>query len=379
MERKPTTETARARFAALLAGHLVKGTRPASAAGEPWKYAEFAAEVPSSRVNNDFVSPGSVANWCKSKSLPTEINPILRALFGPISSGRHDLSREELREAFSAARAEKNAAVIARAKPDAAVGRRVPRNEQPVLDRTRRAHGKDRILDPLRQQLETATAQVSSSGSASELDVIIALSQIVDALRKITENTTYFEKVFREYVLPRKEREIDLEAIEPERMMYQIFRLCEAYDAKYAKGERFTYRDLLVNLNVMIFVITHISTHIRAVLSDFNPNNSFVRDICAQISDILWNLDTSIDDLYRVRAFIEGKDVTLIDPKLHEIMANSKLAILSLKNMLGVRTDVSTLKTELFCNEQARIKLDEMCNIMEEMNGYLVKTVSSAT
>jgi hypothetical protein len=88
----------------LLAGHLTQGTRPATAAGEPWTYAEFAAEVQSSRQANDFVSPRSVSNWCKGRSLPAEIIPILRALFGP--SDRHADAREEFGETCYAALAE---------------------------------------------------------------------------------------------------------------------------------------------------------------------------------------------------------------------------------------------------------------------------------
>jgi hypothetical protein len=142
MGRKYTAESARTRFAALLAGHLAKGTRPVTAAGAPWSYAEFAAEVPSSRANDDFVSPRSVSNWCKGGSLPAEIDPVLRALFGPTSSGRHADAREELLEAFRAARAEKNAAVIARTKPDPAGGTwDVPDNEKnTVLTRTAPLH-----------------------------------------------------------------------------------------------------------------------------------------------------------------------------------------------------------------------------------------------
>jgi hypothetical protein len=111
---------ARLRFAALLARHLASGTRPATDGGEPWKDADFARDVQSSRVRNEFASPRSVSNWRKGKNLPTEIEPILRALFGPPSSDRHGAAREELRQAFQAARAEKNAELFASAKQDPA-------------------------------------------------------------------------------------------------------------------------------------------------------------------------------------------------------------------------------------------------------------------
>jgi hypothetical protein len=153
MARKPAAKPARARFADLLAKHLADGTRPAAAAGEPWTYAAFAAEVTSPR-ENDFVSPRSVSNWCKGSALPEEIGPILRALFGP--RDRHAESRERLRKAFQAARAEKHAAVIARAKPDPAGQRWVVEGEQLVIDRTERLTDRRAAKDPLRQQLQLA-------------------------------------------------------------------------------------------------------------------------------------------------------------------------------------------------------------------------------
>src|SRR5271167_2235863 len=113
--------TARARFAKLLAGHLGAGTRPATPTGEPWTYADFAGNVPSSRDHpgkSGYVSPRSVSNWCKGASLPDAIEPILRALFG--TGDRHTQAREALRGAFQSARAEKNAAIIARAKREPA-------------------------------------------------------------------------------------------------------------------------------------------------------------------------------------------------------------------------------------------------------------------
>jgi hypothetical protein len=162
MVRKPTTESARVQFAALIAGHLAKGTRPAIDAGEPWTYSAFAAEVQSGRVATDFVSPRTASNWCKGKSLPIEIDPILRALFGPSLSNRHADAREELLGAFRAARTEKYAAVIARTKLDPAGGRWVAESEQLVLDRTTRATDKRASLDPLRRQLQTAIANMSA-------------------------------------------------------------------------------------------------------------------------------------------------------------------------------------------------------------------------
>ena len=129
MARKPDADSARARFAALLAGHLAGGTRPATAAGEPWSDAAFAREVQSSREANDFVSPRSVSNWRKGMSLPAEIEPILRALFGP--TDRHAAAREALRAAYIAARVEQE-------PPDPAGPQWVARNDEFALDRTAR-------------------------------------------------------------------------------------------------------------------------------------------------------------------------------------------------------------------------------------------------
>ncbi len=153
MARKPTSETALQRFADLLDRHRRNGTRPATTAGEPWTYAGLAAEIPSGRAN-DFVSARSVSNWCKGTSLPDEIEPILRALFGP--SDRHAEARAALRAAFQAARDEKAARILAKAKPDPAGGQWVIENDQFVLDRSTRTTDQRAAKDPLRQQLQAA-------------------------------------------------------------------------------------------------------------------------------------------------------------------------------------------------------------------------------
>jgi Leucine-rich repeat (LRR) protein len=158
MARKPTAKVALTQFATLLAKHLADGTRPAAVAGEPWTYAGFAEELPSSRKKDDYVSERSVSNWCKGKSLPTKIEPILEALFGPRNQesvrDRHGEARKTLSEAFRAARAKKNAVITARAKPDPAGGRWVAQNDQFAKDRTARATDERAAADPLRQQLQ---------------------------------------------------------------------------------------------------------------------------------------------------------------------------------------------------------------------------------
>jgi Leucine-rich repeat (LRR) protein len=156
MARNPAADSARARFAALLAAHLANGTRPATAAGEPWTDAEFAGEVRSTRDDVPTVSPRSVSNWRKGTALPVEIEPILRALFGP--SDRHAAAREELRLAFLAARAEK----FAHAKPDPAGPTWVAKGDQLAIDRTTTPSDAAAAANPVRQQLQRAIAGMAS-------------------------------------------------------------------------------------------------------------------------------------------------------------------------------------------------------------------------
>ena len=153
MARNPAADRARRHFADLFAGHLRSGTRPAKAAGEPWTDTAFAGEVQSSRENG-FVSPRTVSNWRKGTALPVEIEPILRALFGP--SDRHAAARDALRAAFQAARDEKAATLLKRAKRDPAGGRWVVQDDTFVLDRTTRPTDRRAAADPLRQQLQQA-------------------------------------------------------------------------------------------------------------------------------------------------------------------------------------------------------------------------------
>lgn len=166
MARKPEPDPRRAQFAALLAKHLADGTRPATAAGEPWSFAAFAAEVQSPREENDFVSPRSVSNWCKGASLPEEIEPILRALFGP--SDRHAQAKDALRASFLAARAEKRAAIIKKAKPDPAGAMWVARDDDHFeLDRTARPTDRRAAKDPVLRQLQTASCTLAAELAAA--------------------------------------------------------------------------------------------------------------------------------------------------------------------------------------------------------------------
>ncbi len=131
MARKPNAESARARFAALLARYLASGTRPGAPHGEPWTFEAFAAKVPSSR-DNEFVSPRTVSNWCHGRALPTEIEPILRVLFGPTKD------RNEAREAFRAVFLEARSEVFAKAKPDPAGPTVIVQGDVLAIDRSGR-------------------------------------------------------------------------------------------------------------------------------------------------------------------------------------------------------------------------------------------------
>ncbi len=162
MARNPADSPARARFAALLAGHLAGGTRPANAAGEPWTYAAFAEKCAAAER--------SVANWCKGTTLPLEIEPILRALFGPLRD-QHAAARTALRDAFLAARNEKRAETIAQAERDPAGATWVVQGDQLAIDRTARPTDRSAAADQLRQQLQAAIRDMAEElvGPAARL------------------------------------------------------------------------------------------------------------------------------------------------------------------------------------------------------------------
>ncbi len=97
-------------FARLLDHHMRSGTRPDPNNSEPWKDAEFAKEMtgrPRAKKKSDDGSAGAaentVANWRRGIALPDAIEPILRALFGPLrTDGGED--RRALRYEFDKAR-----------------------------------------------------------------------------------------------------------------------------------------------------------------------------------------------------------------------------------------------------------------------------------
>ncbi len=105
----------RAAFAAMLDQHLRAGTRPGlpKGQGEPWRNGEF-AEAIGTRQRSDSrrrglpgVADTTVSSWRRGKALPGEIEPILRALFGPLRSDGGE-ARQALRTAFLAAQEAKD-------------------------------------------------------------------------------------------------------------------------------------------------------------------------------------------------------------------------------------------------------------------------------
>jgi len=171
----------RRRFAELLSKHLTNGTRPATEAGEPWTDSAFAAEVHSQRETNDFVSPRSVSNWRKAKSVPAAIDPILRALFGP--GQRHAQARDELRTAFLAARAEK----IGNARRNSAGPRWVASDDEFVIDSAATRSDETAALDPQRRLLQQAVSSIAAelasvAGRLSNSRTWGSLSGTADAL-----------------------------------------------------------------------------------------------------------------------------------------------------------------------------------------------------
>ena len=160
MARKPPpANSARAKFAVLLAKFLTGGVRPATANGEPWTYAEFAREVVSSRVKDDpSVSASSVSNWCRGLALPTQIGPIERALFGPSTSNRHEQERNALRDAFRMARAE----LINRDKQVPAAPRWISTDDETLaIDHGARPTDRQAAAKTSQQQLQLALREMA--------------------------------------------------------------------------------------------------------------------------------------------------------------------------------------------------------------------------
>ena len=117
MARKPVVEAPFAAFGALLDGYLRAGRRPDPNNREHWTDVAFARVIPGRDADSAGSSPRSVANWRNGTALPSEIEPILRALFGPLRiDGGAD--RETLRTVYVAARDARDGRILSAAEPD---------------------------------------------------------------------------------------------------------------------------------------------------------------------------------------------------------------------------------------------------------------------
>jgi len=135
MARKPAAEAPYAAFGALLDGHLRAGTRPDPDHREPWTNRAFAALMPARDADGTGASDRSVANWRKGTALPAEIEPILRALFGPLRTDG-GAARATLRAAYDAARLARDRRTLEEAAPDPAGESFIRRDDQLAMDRT---------------------------------------------------------------------------------------------------------------------------------------------------------------------------------------------------------------------------------------------------
>lgn len=103
MPRKPGVSPPYAAFGALLAEHLRAGQRPDANNCEPWTDTAFAKLMPARDSESTGGSPRTVANWRRGTSLPEEIEPILRAFFGPVRTDGGE-AREALRVEYARAK-----------------------------------------------------------------------------------------------------------------------------------------------------------------------------------------------------------------------------------------------------------------------------------
>ena len=146
----------------MLTSFLGSGVRPAGKGAEPWTFAELAGHL-NGAGENESMSPRSVANWCRGRSLPQRLEKIERALFG--RDGSANPRQTALREAYLAARAEADAAVIARAKPDEAGSEWIVVADEIVAASTATPSDLSILQEPSQRQLQQAilryTAQLS--------------------------------------------------------------------------------------------------------------------------------------------------------------------------------------------------------------------------
>ncbi|HEX3864156.1 MAG TPA: leucine-rich repeat domain-containing protein [Stellaceae bacterium] len=143
-----------ARFAALL-----DSSRKALARS----YAALARAIDSPRERSQSrASANTVSNWCKGKALPTEIEPLLRALFGQDRTSGTE-PRETLRQAYQAAVAERHGTAVAGAAANPGAGRWVIDSEPKfVPDPAAAPEDRQAAADPLRAQMQQALRRMAA-------------------------------------------------------------------------------------------------------------------------------------------------------------------------------------------------------------------------
>ena len=150
MARNPDAEAPYAVFGALLDRHLREGTRPGAGDREPWTNTSFALTQPG-RGDALGVAPNTVANWRKGKSAPSQIEPILRALFGPLR-GDGGADREELRAAYDTAMLAKAKRVLDAAPPAPEGLRFAPLDEERLVIVAVAATDREAAEEPVMRQ-----------------------------------------------------------------------------------------------------------------------------------------------------------------------------------------------------------------------------------
>jgi hypothetical protein len=150
MARNPGAEAPFAAFGALLDRHLREGTRPGGGDREPWTNTAFAKTQPG-RGDAAGVAPNTVANWRKGKSAPSQVEPILRALFGPLRSDG-GAEREALRAAYLAAKEPEDRKVVASVRPDPAGETFIPQGDGLAINRAPAAADIEVAAEPAVQE-----------------------------------------------------------------------------------------------------------------------------------------------------------------------------------------------------------------------------------
>lgn len=167
MARNRAGDAPFAAFGTMLDTHLRAGTRPDPSNREPWTDTAF-AQTQTGRGTSLGVSPRSVANWRKGVVLPSAIEPILTALFGPLRQ-TGGAERQALRTAYDEARKARDLRVISAAKPDPAGEIFQARGDHLAINRT-----------PAPDDIAAATDPATQADHAGALALIRRLAALVE-------------------------------------------------------------------------------------------------------------------------------------------------------------------------------------------------------